>query len=144
MAVLLDPKRARAPRRPRAAKLPTRRGWCKRIVDGAREHGDVLRRADVVHHDSRVPLQPAQLRTLHRRVREPYGELLLRHRDQRPRNRPRIAIAGAGDRDDHRRRVGTNVSLGDADAVARTKTALAAEGYGVRCELNGNEKRADL
>jgi hypothetical protein len=50
------------------------------IVERAREHVGVLRRADVAEHHGGVALQPAQLRALHRRPLERGRELRLRHR----------------------------------------------------------------
>ena len=60
------------------------------VVERAREHLDVVGRADVPEHDGRVALQPAQLRALHRTAPERRAELRLRHLQDVARERPRI------------------------------------------------------
>src|SRR5688500_12912991 len=86
----------RPSRRPRAVEPPERPPRVLAherlvVVERAREHVDVALVTDVAEHHGRVALQSAKLRALHRRALEGRAELLLRHRQQLARERPRIA-----------------------------------------------------
>ena len=61
-----------------------------RIVEGAREHVDVVAGADVGQHEGRVALEPTELRALRRRLAARAAEILLRHPEDVPRNRTQL------------------------------------------------------